>query len=191
MKDIFPRKGFNFMRSKGRAVLHSEVLPHFASHFNNGDKIVEVGKHNFWDYKPYFVNAGLICDYITIDTKAGIVDAVTQQPLEYMVENLLNSRIEPSSLDGLLFIGMHDNISDPPKAYEEIYRLLKPGGRVLVAFPGSGAKCGGELVEPDQWRQFLTKFIVDTVWYVYGPEDQERYGEDKNTSILVTARKPR
>ena len=95
------------------------------------------------------------------------------------------------SVDGFLFIGMHDNIKDPEAAYKEMYRILKPGGRILIAFPGSGAKCGGELVKMDEWRKFIPMFIVDEVKYVYAPENQERYTDDRNTSILVIARKPR
>lgn len=189
MKDIFQDKTFNFMRSKGRAVLHTEIVPKFASFFKNGDKIVEVGKHIFWDYKPFFFNAALMCDFTSIDVAENLRDQQTQEPLEYKIMDITNSGMEDNSVDGFLFIGMHDNINNPEKAYSEMYRILKQGGRLLVAFPGSGAQCGGNLVGMDSWMQYLNGFIVDEVHYVYDPENQERYSSGKNTSILVIARK--
>lgn len=189
MKDIFPRKGFNYMKSKGRAVLHREVVPKFASFFKNGDNIVEVGKHIFWDYSPFFVNPNLLCNFLTIDTKPGLLDQQDQTPLTYSVDDICNSKLKDGWADGFLFIGMHDGISDPQAAYDEMHRILKPGGRILVAFPGTGARCGGELVNQTEWYKFLNKFQIDSVHYVYGPEDEQRYTEGKNTSILVIARK--
>lgn len=190
MKDIFPRKNFNYMRSKGRAVLHGEVVPKFASFFKNGDKIVEVGKHIFWDYQPFFFNPNLLCDFTSIDVKEGLSDQQTGEPLKYTVGDITNSGMADNSVDGFLFIGMHDNIHNAPGAYSEMRRVLKPGGRLLVAFPGTGAACGGELVGMFEWASFLEGFIIDDVTYVYGPEDEQRYTDGKNTSILVIARKP-
>lgn len=178
------------MKSKGRAVLHGEVIPKFASFFKNGDKIIEVGKHIFWDYKPFFFNPNLLCDFVSIDIRAGLCDQQTGEPLKYEIDNITQSCRPDSSVDGILYIGMHDNVSDPSAAFHEILRILKPGGRVLVAFPGAGAACGGELVAADEWQKFLTGFILDEVHYVYGPENEERYADGKNTSILVIARKP-
>lgn len=184
------RTGFNYMSSKGRAVLHRELLPKFARLFKRGDSIVEVGKHIFWDYKPFFVNPDLICEYKTIDMQSGLLDQQTQEPLEYDIDNIMESKMESNSVDGFLFIGVHDNVGNPEKAYGEMLRILKPGGRIVVAFPGSGAQCGGSLVGMDDWHKFLTGYIIDEVHYVYDPENEERYTDGKNTSILVMARKP-
>ena len=179
------------MTSKGRAVLHHEMLPKFASFFKHGDQIVEVGKHVYWDYKSYFFNPIRMCEFVSVDIKADLVDQDTNEPLHYWVDDITHSKFTDRSIDGVLFIGMHDNIGDPQAAYDEIYRILKPGGRVLIAFPGSGAACGGRLVEGMfDWSQYLDGFIIDTVEYVYDPEDHNRYGEGKNTSIQVIARKP-
>lgn len=184
-------KDFNFMRSKGRAVLHKEILPKFASFFKRGDVIVEVGKHIFWDYKPFFVNPHLICEFKSIDVQPDLKDQQTQEPLDYEVDDITQSKMGDNTVDGFVFIGMHDNINNPEKAYAEMYRILKPGGRIIIAFPGSGAQCGGELVEMDGWQKFLKGYIIDEVQYVYDPENNERYSDGKNTSIIVLARKPR
>jgi SAM-dependent methyltransferase len=188
--DYFKTTGFNYMRSKGRAVLHRELLPKFAKFFKNGDKVVEVGKHIFWDYKPFFFNPDLLCDFVTIDIKEGLLDQQDKTPLEYEIDNICKSKMEDNSVDGFLFIGMHDNIGDPKAAYGEMLRVLKPGGRLLVAFPGSGATCGGELVGFTDWANWLTGYIVDEVHFVYDPENPDRYTGGKNTAILAIARKP-
>lgn len=190
MQNIFKRVGFNYMRSKGRAVLHREIVPKFANFFENGNKIVEVGKHIFWDYKPFFFNPRRLCNFVSIDTKEGLCDQQTNKPLDYKIDNICKSKMEDNSVNGFLFIGMHDNISDPETAYEEMHRILKPGGRILIAFPGSGAKCGGRLVNEGEWKKYIPMFIIDEVHYVYAPENQERYTDERNTSILIIARKP-
>lgn len=178
------------MGSKGRAVLHSEVIPKFASFFHNGDRIVEVGKHIFWDYKPFFFNAQVMCKFMSIDMSPGLKDQQTQAPLNYKLDDITASKLDSDSVEGFLFIGMHDNVSNPEKAYSEIYRILKPGGRILVAFPGSGAQCGGRVTGMTDFADYLKDFMIDDVIYVYGPENSERYGTGENTSILVIARKP-
>ena len=177
------------MKSKGRAVLHKEILPKFAGYFKNDDKIVNIGTHRFWDYSTYFVNPDLLCEYVSTDLRE-VPDQITGNNRVDLVDNICQSKLESETVNGFLFIGMHDNISDPNAAYKEMYRILKPGGKILIAFPGSGAKCGGELVKMDEWRDFIPMFIVDEVHYVYGPENQERHTDEKNTSIIVIGRKP-
>lgn len=189
MKNVFNRIGFNYMRSKGRAVLHKEILPKFAKYYQNGDLIVNIGTHRFWDYDSYFVNPDLLCEYHSYDIHE-VRDQITNE-IKGEIGSVYELPQEDKSIDGLLFIGMHDNISDPMEAYRCILNKLKPGGRLLVAFPGSGAKCGGELVGMDSWNKFLNGYIIDEVHYVYDPEDQERYTDGKNTAILVIARRPR
>lgn len=179
------------MYSKGRAVLHNELLPKFAQFFKHGDIVIEVGKHVYWDYSSYFVNPVRMCDFISIDTNPDLRSQDDNSQLSYWVDDITNSKFGNGSVDGVLFIGMHDNINDPQKAYQEIYRILKPGGRVLVAFPGTGARCGGTLEGMFDWPNYLEGFIIDDVHFVYSPENDERYEYGKNTSILVIARKPR
>lgn len=188
MKDIFQRKGFNFMRSKGRAVLHEEVIPELVKRFKNGDLVINIGTHRFWDYEPFFVNPGLLCDYHSYDIKQ-VLDQMDGK-VRGETQSVYDLPHEDGSVDGFLFIGMHDNISDPKKAYEVMLDKLKPGGSILIAFPGTGAKCGGELVGMNDWTEYLNGYIIDRVDYVYDPENQERYTDGKNTSILVIARKP-
>lgn len=192
MKNIFNSSGFNPMRSKGRAVLHNEILPKLAGFYKSGDLIVNVGTHIFWDYSSYFFNPVRMCDYVTTDTQSDLKDQQTNVLLTYKQDDICHSTFTDSSVDCVLFIGMHDNIDSPETAYAEILRILKPGGRLLVAFPGSGAQCGGRLLEGQfDWAKYLDGFIIDDVTYVYDPENEERYSDGKNTAILVVARKPK
>lgn len=184
------RTGFNYMKSKGRAVIHDEVMRKFVTHFKRGDIIVEVGKHIFWDYRPFFVNPNLICEFKSIDIQEDLRDQQTGEPLDYEIDNITNSNMDSNSVDGFLFVGMHDNIHNSELAYKEMLRILKPGGRVLIAFPGTGAQCGGQLVGMFDWAKYLDGYIIDDVTYVYDPEDEVRYSDGKNTSIIVVARKP-
>lgn len=190
MKNRNYKNEFNYMRSKGRAVLHHEILPRFASFFTHGDRVVDVGRHIYWDYSSYFFNPVRMCDYIQIDTQPGLKDQDTQEPIDYVVDDICQSKMEDNSVNGFVFIGMHDNINNAQKAYDEMYRMLKPGGRILVAFPGNGASCGGRLTTMFDWADYVNKFIIDEVTYVYKPENNERYTDGPNTSILVIARKP-
>jgi len=191
MKNIFGNQPFNPMRSKGRAVLHNEILPKLASFYKSGDLIVNIGTHIFWDYSSYFFNPVRMCEYITTDVQLDLKDQQEGTLLNYKIDDITNSSFADSSVDCVIFIGMFDNINNPRLAFDNILRILKPGGRLLVAFPGSGAVCGGELVGATEWADWLTGFIVDDVTYVYDPEDEERYSDGKNTSIIVLARKPK
>jgi SAM-dependent methyltransferase len=191
MKNIFNSSGFNPMHSKGRAVLHNEILPKIASFYKSGDTIVNIGTHIFWDYKSYFFNPVRFCNYITTDIRPGLTDQQTGEPLDYMVDDICHSKMESNSVDCVICIGIHDEVTEPELLYPEVYRILKPGGRIMVAFPGTGANVVGRWIGLTEWADFLKQFIVDDVHYVYDPENEERYSDGRNTAIMVIARKPK
>ncbi|MEL6133567.1 MAG: class I SAM-dependent methyltransferase [Bacteroidota bacterium] len=55
--------------------------------------------------------------------------------LTYQVENALDLSFPDNHFDVIISIDVIEHTGDPDKMIEEIYRVLKPGGKALVTFP--------------------------------------------------------
>lgn len=174
--------------TKGREIINREVMPRFSKLCKSGDKIYFIGKHRFWDYSGYFNNPALQCDFQTVDCQAGEGPDI--------VDNLLDTKLPPGSADGMVYIGMNDDIEKTEVALQNIYKTLKPGGRLLMDFAGVGdTRPGQRRFVLNDSLPLLKDFVIDEVSIIYGDiwdgGMKERYADGQPIAIFVTARKPK
>lgn len=147
--------------TKGRHFMNTVVFPRFARFFKDGDLVYNIGQHVFWDYSVLFNNFEKRVNYLTTDN-----DPTQGNP--DVIDDITDSKIESNSADGIIYVGMSDVVHDHPKAIENMYRILKPGGRLLFSFHGGGS---GPLKDTNLMGilDMLQKFIIDEMYFVYGP----------------------
>lgn len=164
--------------TKGRDFMNSVVIPRFAEFFKDDDLIYNIGQHVFWDYSTIFNNFHLRANYLTTDTDP-------TQGTPDVIDDITDSKLASDSAEGVMYVGMSDVVRDHPKALEHIYRILKPGGRLLFSFHGVGM---GTIID------LLKKFKIDEMYFVYGPSGlgwTERYSDGELDSYFVICRKPK
>ena len=162
--------------TKGRAYLNKKLLSHFTQFFSPDSIIREAGKHRNHHYKVFFSD----CDYKSIDQ--------SKEDGAEIQDNLENLQIINNSIDGWLFIGMHDVLKNPQKAMQEILRTLKPGGRVLASLSGPGYQ--NMQFDIANIQDFMKGFILDEIRFFYGPENDQYYTDGPMTVAFIIARKP-
>jgi len=168
--------------TKGREFMNTILFPRFAKRFKDGDVIINIGKHWFWDYSFFFNNFELRCDYQTTDNDA------TQ--LADIVDDITDTKIPENSADGVIYVGMSDIGVDNSKAIPNCFKILKPGGRFLVSF-----HCGGTspLYKNGSFQGFLEllkDFVIDEIFVVYGDSHSEMYVGSDPLSYFAICRKP-
>jgi SAM-dependent methyltransferase len=98
-----------------------KAVKDFAQHFTREMKVLDIGCGD----KPYA--SFFACQYIGLDpypgTKADIV------------RDAWDSGLPDGSMDGVILNQSLEHISDPVSTIQEIERVLKPGGLVLVTVP--------------------------------------------------------
>ena len=164
--------------SKGRTYLNQILMSYYSQFFSIGSVIREAGKHRRHHYKIYFPE----CDYKSVDQSTAD-GAEIQNNLEDL------KTIYENSVDGWIFVGMHDVLKNPEKAVQEILRTLKPGGRVLAGLSGPGYQNMQFGIENIQ--RFMRGFILDEIRFFYGPENDQYYTDGPMTVAFVLARKPK
>jgi SAM-dependent methyltransferase len=163
--------------SKGRNYLNRTLLSYFSQFFPEGSIIREAGKHKQHHYRVYFPE----CDYRSIDL---LIDADID-----IIDNLENLSIADNTIDGWLFVGMHDVLKHPEKAMQEILRTLKPGGRVLAGLSGPGYQNMQFGIK--DIPEFMSGFIIDEIRCFYAPENNTLYTDEPMTVAFVIGRKPK
>jgi len=155
MAKLRPFMGYtNFNNvSKGRIFLNKELLPRFAYGCPDGSEILFVGCHPYWDYSPFFNHPGKLCNYRTLDKHPG---GGNQPKPDFNLSIEDCHTIEDNTFDGIIMIGVYEFLDHPEKAFSEINRILKPGGRALISVPGKGYYPDGKRsVHPWQvWEKF-------------------------------------
>ncbi|HDY88958.1 MAG TPA: class I SAM-dependent methyltransferase [bacterium] len=162
--------------SKGRTYLNKTLLPYFANFFEDKSVIREAGKHRRHHYSVYFDE----CDFKSID--------LTNTDGAEIQDDLENLSLPDNSIDGFLFVGMHDVLKNPEKAMQQILRVLKHGGRVLASMSGPGYQ--NMQFGINNIAEFMKGFIIDDIRFFYGPEGKELYTDGPMTVSFVIARKP-
>ena len=110
-----------------------------------------------------------------------------------IIDDIADSKIESNTADGVVYVGMSDVVRDHPKAIEHMYRILKPGGRLLFSFHGGGQRSPKE-TNMMAILDMLKEFVIDQMYFVYGPgglEYGEMYTDGTLDSSFYIARKPK
>lgn len=145
--------------SPARKAINERYLPEFARYCRSGEKILFVGVNTKWDYKNLFTIRQ--CEYFTMDIKEelkpDIVADITSCP-----------EIVDESYDGIILIGMWEYIDDKSKMFNEVYRLLKPGGKLLACVPGEAYyNCRCKYFDMEKDLKMFTGFYIDKICYTY------------------------
>jgi len=114
------------MASISRRFLNTELIPRFARMV--AGNILNVGIHKDWDYRIFYTTRG--CTYSTLDIKPELHPDI--------VADITDCKLPDKTYDGIEAIGMYEMIKDWPKAINELYRILKDDGKLLVTFAGVG-----------------------------------------------------
>lgn len=72
---------------------------------------------------------------VGIDTEPENLEICRQHHLQVQAGSLYALPFDDASLDTVLFSEVIEHLDLPDKALSEIYRVLRPGGRVIVIFP--------------------------------------------------------
>jgi ubiquinone/menaquinone biosynthesis C-methylase UbiE len=72
---------------------------------------------------------------IGIDSEPENIDICQKHGLTVQYGTVYNLPFEAGSVDCVLFFEVIEHLNEPEKALEEIYRVLKPGGRLILIFP--------------------------------------------------------
>jgi SAM-dependent methyltransferase len=83
--------------------------------------VLDVGKSVYWDY-----------GFPTIDTNKKLEPTHCQ--------DICNSNLDSEFYDTVLCNGMFEFVSDPQVMVNEVYRILKPGGKAIFGFVGKDYK---------------------------------------------------
>lgn len=103
------------------------------------------------NYKKYFQN----CNYKTLDK------AARYQP--NILGDILNMPITDKSVDAVICWSVLEHVSEPQKAAREIYRILKKGGKALIAVPFLYPYHAEKNIYKDYYR-----FTEDGINYLFG-----------------------
>lgn len=121
--------------SKGRLFLNKELLPRWAFRCADGSDILFVGVHKYWDYSSFWNNPAKLCNFFTMDTHPGGGD---QPAPDYNMSIETCDALESNRFQQVVMIGVFEYLDHPELAYEQIKRILKPGGVAIIAFTGKG-----------------------------------------------------
>jgi SAM-dependent methyltransferase len=172
--------------TKGREFMNETILPRFARFFKDGDLVYNIGQHIFWDYSIFFNNFERRCNYLSTD-----IDPTQGNP--DIIDDIMETKLEPDSAEGVVYVGMSDVIPNQQKAIDNIYKILKPGGRLLLSFHGGGH---GPIQNTNLIGvlDHIKAFKVDEMHFVYGPGGLnygEMYTDGNVDSHFIIARKPK
>lgn len=108
--------------------------------------VVEIGADRTQEYKRFALSA-----------KEYILSNVIHDSNEMIYLDAMNMHFDDNSIDSFVCLSVLEHINDPWKVISEVYRVLKPGGRLLLivpfVFPFHSA--------PDDFYRFSHSAILD------------------------------
>jgi SAM-dependent methyltransferase len=112
-----------------------------------------IGVDSKWDYRFLFK------EYTTLDinpkTDPDIIADIQKCP-----------EIKDNTYDAIIMTGVYEYLKSPDNAFDEIFRILKVGGKVLFCLPGDAYysdKITFDLLDIGE----LEKFMIDEIRVVY------------------------
>ena len=153
--------------SEGRKFINVELIPEMVEDLHEGADVLFVGTDSSWDYKYFFWNPSILCNFKTMDInesfKPDIVGDISNCP-----------QVEDNSQDLVLLIGVYEFVNDKDAMFKEINRILKPEGRALLSLPGAGFyESPDNHVEPwEVWDK--VKHLRIKKMYVIGESEEHR-----------------
>jgi len=161
--------------TQGRYKINTELMPRLAWQLKNGDEVLYIGTDSSWDYKSFFWNPGKQCPFTTIDMSENyhpdIVGNIEDMP-----------HVESDKYGAVIMIGIYEFLNHPDKAFQELKRVLKPGGILFVAFPGKGYYNDNRGITPAGCLEALQGFVATEMFMIYE-------GKEVPNSIIVFAHK--
>ena len=143
------------MPTPARIALNNQIIPDFAKQFNSGE-ILFVGKDTKWDYSNLFPN----CNYRTLDINPVIKPDI--------VADIEDCKLESNSFDGVIMTGVYEFLNHPWLAINEIHRILKPKGKILICMPGkSYYKNSNKTLSLSQAINYIFPFRIDRINITY------------------------
>jgi SAM-dependent methyltransferase len=148
--------------SRGRHFLNTYLVPRTALILENGSRVLFVGTDTPWDYKPFFWNPSKQCEYITME------------PVETLPADIhcrleqADTKIKEGTMDLVILIGMWEYFENKQDALNQVLKMLKPNGYVVIAFPGVGYGMvkGADQVEPTEIWEILKDFQILESYYL-------------------------
>lgn len=145
--------------TRGRFFINTKLLPQLASELKNGDKVLFVGTDTGWDYKSLFFNPSKLCTFETLDLKEGdIVGDISECP-----------QIVSQTYNLVVLIGVYEFVNNDrkPKMFEEIDRILAPGGKALLSLPGQGYyESPDNHVKPHEIWEKISPLKVESLYVI-------------------------
>jgi SAM-dependent methyltransferase len=125
----------------------------FSTH-GEGKHLLDFGPGDGW---PSLIVAPFAAEVIGVDGSARRVKVCTENAARLGIANASFVHVPPGSMlpfddgtfDGVMAASSVEQTPDPRFTYQELYRVLKPGGRLRVHYEALGGYRGGQ--EHDTW----------------------------------------
>jgi SAM-dependent methyltransferase len=143
-----------------RRDLNQIHLPAFASLFDEKSRVLNVGIHPGFDnlYRSMF--KGTYENLEILPHVKGIVPEIQAD-----ITNC--PQVPDNSYDGVVCIGLYENVSNEKKMVSEIARILKPGGRALICMPGPAYYQHRLTIHPNNVFDYLTPLRLLSMGVTY------------------------
>lgn len=119
-------------------VLSSRVYPEFFP-LHKTDRVLNAG---FGDGPQAIVYAGSFAHMVGVDIQADrlkkareVIDTCSVQNVELIEGNVESLPVPDASFDAALAIDIIEHVQYPGRLATELFRILVPGGRLLITFP--------------------------------------------------------
>jgi SAM-dependent methyltransferase len=166
--------------SKGRLFLNKTLLPKYAFSCPDGSDILFVGCHKYWNYQSLWDNPAKLCNFFTLDKNPGGDD----YPIpDYNMSIESCDTLESNRFQQVIMIGVFEYLDHSDKAFEQIHRILKPGGVAIFAFTGKSEYDDSRGMDKAEVFERLKPLRIIEEYLIYDKKEGEP------NSVIVVAEK--